>query len=94
MRHVFFILLRATPAWLRLSRAQRRALSDQHPAPLLQGPLHHYFFIEHLRDSPMFTVPYFELRQIIAAIEDGYQAFEQAAAHAPPGWPRCAAPGA
>ena len=35
MKHVFFVLLRATPAWLRLSRAERRAQSAEHLAPLL-----------------------------------------------------------
>lgn len=35
MNYVFFVQLRATSAWLRLSREQRRALSEQHLAPLL-----------------------------------------------------------
>ena len=112
MRHAFFLLLRATPAWLRLSRNQRRALTDLHLAPLLVGPeavrlryfdaeaftadasdvmmietedpRHHYFFMERLRDSPMFTVPYFELRQIVPAIEEGYALYEEAAGLASP----------
>lgn len=37
MNYVFFILLRATPAWLALSREQRRALADQHLGPILQA---------------------------------------------------------
>lgn len=106
MKYVFFFLLRATPAWLRLSREQRRAMSAEHLAPLFAGqqavrmryfdaeafsavcsdvmmietddPRHHYFLMERLRDSPMFTVPYFEMEQIIPAIEDGYAAFEEA----------------
>lgn len=106
-RYAYFILLNATPAWLRLSRSQRRALTEQHLAPLLVGPeavrmryfdaeafsadcsdvmmvetedpRHHYFFMERLRDSPMFTVPYFELKQIVPAIEEGYVAFERTA---------------
>lgn len=35
MRYVFFILLRATPAWLRLTRQQRRAMGAEHLEPLL-----------------------------------------------------------
>jgi hypothetical protein len=113
MKYVFFILLRATPAWLRLSREQRRAMNAEHLVPLLAGgeairmryfdaeafcadcsdlmmvetddPKRHYFFMEHLRDSPMFTVPYFEVEKIIPCIEDGYVQFEQAEAGAMPG---------
>ena len=33
-------------------------------------------FIEMLRDSPMFAVPYFRLVQIVPAIEEGYRAYE------------------
>lgn len=105
MHYTFFVLLRATPAWLRLSREQRRAQAAEHLEPLLapgQGvrlrhfdaeafsaacsdvmmvetddPAHHYVFMERLRDSPMITVPYFEVVQIIPAIEDGYIAFER-----------------
>jgi len=106
MKYVFFLLLRATPAWLRLSREQRRAKSAEHLTPLLAGnesvrmryfdaeafsaacsdvlmievddPKHHYFFMERLRDSPMITIPYFEVEQIIPSIEDGYVEFEKA----------------
>lgn len=35
MKYVFFVLLRATPAWLRMSRAERRAQSAEYLAPLL-----------------------------------------------------------
>lgn len=41
-----------------------------------RDPRHHYFFMEQLRDSPMFSAPYFEVLNIISAIEDGYQAYE------------------
>ena len=37
MRYVFFVLLRATPDWLRLSREQRRAMNAEHLLPLLAG---------------------------------------------------------
>jgi hypothetical protein len=39
-----------------------------------------YFAMERLRDTPLFAEPYFELIQIIPAIEDGFRRFEQAAA--------------
>ena len=110
MRYVFFVLLRATPAWLRLSREQRRAMNAEYVTPLLatsegirmryfdaeaftaacsdvmmigtDDPKHHYFFMERLRDSPMITVPFFEVEQIIPSVEDGYVEFEQAEASA------------
>lgn len=105
MNYAFFILLRATPAWLALTRAQRRAVVAEHLAPLLTqaeplrtrhfdaeafsaicsdvmlvetaDPAHHYGFMERLRDTPLMTVPYFEIVQIIPAIEDGFRMFEQ-----------------
>jgi hypothetical protein len=36
----------------------------------------YYDFIETLRDSPMFTVPYFRVVRIIPTIEDGFRQFE------------------
>lgn len=36
MKYAYFLLLRATPAWLRLSRAERRLLGDQTLQPLLK----------------------------------------------------------
>jgi hypothetical protein len=105
MNYTYFILLRATPAWLSLSREARNDLANQHLRTTLaqyQGrltmryfdaeafsapcsdvmmietpdPRHHYFFMEQLRDSVLFSVPYFEVLNIIPTIEDGYQAFE------------------
>jgi hypothetical protein len=35
MKYVFFVMLRALPAWLRLSREQRRAHAANHLTPLL-----------------------------------------------------------
>ncbi len=35
-----------------------------------------YRVIERLRDTPLFAVPYFEMVEIIPAIEDGFRAFE------------------
>ena len=43
-----------------------------------EDPLKNYDFMERLRDSPLLTVPYFEVLQILPAIEDGYVAFERA----------------
>lgn len=113
MRYVFFVLLRATPAWLRLTRTQRRAASAEHLSPLLasaegirmryfdaeafgaacsdvmmvetEDPRHHYYFMEHLRDSPLISEPYFEVVQIVPAIEDGYIDFERTRTSASPG---------
>jgi len=42
----------------------------------------YYDFIETLRDSPMFTVPYFRVVRIIPTIEDGFRQFEERAARA------------
>ena len=39
----------------------------------------YYFMMDELRDSPVFTVPYFEVVDIIPAIEDGYVEFDEAA---------------
>jgi hypothetical protein len=39
-----------------------------------------YAVMERLRDSPLFAHPYFELVQIIPAIEDGFRQFEATAA--------------
>lgn len=35
-----------------------------------------HFFVEALKDSALITEPYFELRQIIPAWEDGFRAYE------------------
>lgn len=40
------------------------------------SPEAYYFAIERLRDTPLFTVPYFRIVEIIPAFEDGFQAFE------------------
>ena len=42
----------------------------------------YYDFIETLRDSPMFTVPYFRVVRIIPTIENGFRQFEDRAAQA------------
>lgn len=105
MNHTYFVLLRALPAWLRLSREERKTLADEHMGAALasskglltmryfdaeafsapcsdvmmvetQAPKHHHFFMEQLRDSPLFSVPYFEVLNIVSTIEDGYQAYE------------------
>lgn len=104
MKYAFFVLIRATPAWLSLTREERRGVVAEHLTPLLarspelrvrhfdaeafttvcsdvmlietSDPAHHYGFIERLRDTPLMTVPYFALVQIIPAIEDGFRNFE------------------
>ena len=47
-----------------------------------QDPAASYFAIERLRDSPLFTIPYFEVVDIVPTLEDGFQAFEAAEAAA------------
>ena len=37
----------------------------------------YYFLIEELRDTAMFTVPYFVVNDILIGLENGYQAFEE-----------------
>lgn len=39
-------------------------------------PARHYGFMERLRDTPLLHEPYFEVLQIIPAIEDGYRDYE------------------
>lgn len=103
--YTYFVFLRATPAWLRLSRSERDRLAQQHLTPLLGEPEHlrmrffdaeafsafcsdvmmietddpmrHYFFMEGLRDTPLIHTPYFEVLQIVPALEDGFRAYEK-----------------
>lgn len=35
-----------------------------------------YDLFESLRDTPLWTVPYFETRQIVLAVEDGFEGYE------------------
>ena len=41
-----------------------------------EEPAQWYFAFERLRDSALFATPYFEVRDIIPAYEDGYRQFE------------------
>jgi hypothetical protein len=36
----------------------------------------YYFLIEELRDTPLFTVPYLTVDDIIIGLQDGFQRFE------------------
>jgi hypothetical protein len=38
----------------------------------------YYFVMERLRDTPLFSKPYFRLVDIIPAFEDGFRAFDNA----------------
>ena len=104
--YTFFMLLRATPAWLKLPRRERAAFTEREVVPLLARypavGLRFYdaeafsgrcsdvavwqtddlrawsFLIDALRDSPFFAEPYFELLDIIPAIEDGWRAYDRA----------------
>lgn len=40
-----------------------------------------YFFMERLRDSPLIAHPYFDVVQIVPAIEGGFEAFERHESH-------------
>jgi Darcynin, domain of unknown function len=40
-----------------------------------EDPKAYYFVLERLRETPLFSVPYFEIVQIIQTIEDGHVAF-------------------
>ena len=37
----------------------------------------YYFLMEELRDTALFSEPYFELNEVIVALQDGYQSFEE-----------------
>ena len=41
-------------------------------------PMRYCFFMEHLRDSPLISEPYFEIVQVVPAIDEGYMDFERA----------------
>lgn len=45
-----------------------------------ENPAAYYFAIERLRDSALFSVPYFEVVDIIPTVEEGFRAFEAAEA--------------
>jgi hypothetical protein len=105
-RYTFFMLLRATPAWLRLPRPRRAEFAELEIAPLLTrhpevslrfydaeafsgrcsdvaiwetGDLRAWtFLVDALRDSAFFAEPYFELLDIIPAIEDGWREYDRA----------------
>ena len=38
----------------------------------------YYFLIDALRDTPFFGLPYFEVVEVIPAVEDGYQEYTDA----------------
>ncbi|WP_128545787.1 darcynin family protein [Larkinella soli] len=37
----------------------------------------YYHFMEHLRDTALFTVPYVVLKDVIVSLENGFQKFEK-----------------
>lgn len=103
VRYVAFVLLRALPAWLSLSRAARGEIAASIQSTVFESSdvsvryfdaeafvarvsdvamfefsdmKAYYFMMEKLRDSPMLAHPYFQVEEIIPAIEEGYQAFE------------------
>lgn len=106
----FFAHLRATPAWLALSRQGRGAYIDESVRPIFaRYPAvrlrffdaeafsgrctdvamfqtadlrQYYFLIDALRDEAFFGLPYFEVLNIIPAVEDGYLEYDAAEAAA------------
>jgi len=96
----FFVHLTATPAWLALTRAQRREVIAAHVAPVLakhsdvelrwfdaeawcaepsdvlvartRDILAWTDLFEELRDTPLWSVPYFAVRSVIPAQENGF----------------------
>ena len=102
-RWVVLIQLTALPAWLALSREQRRAagtrglaVAHRHPEVRLRwvdveaftgecsdvliaetpDPRAWNHLFEALRDTELFTVPYFRLERILTGIVDGYLDYE------------------
>lgn len=102
----FFMLLRSSPAWLALTRADRSAFVDDTMKPILgryrevalrfydaeafsgratdvavfetRDLRAYYFLIEALRDTPLLGLPYFEVLEIIPAIENGHLEYAEA----------------
>lgn len=104
-RWTVLVQLTALPAWLTLSRDQRRevgarclAVAGKWPEVRLRWidveaftgacsdvliaetpePRAWYHLFEALRDTELFTVPYFRLEQVLAGIDDGYLGYEAA----------------
>ena len=104
--HTFFMMLRSTPAWLRLSRGDRQRFLASHVNPLFEKypavKLRFYdaeafsgrctdiavfettdlqaytFLIDGLRDTAFFSEPYFDVVDIVPAVEDGYRDYDRA----------------
>jgi hypothetical protein len=106
MKYTILILMRATPAWLSLSRDKRREFFEKEITPIFakfsdslkirlfdseafhaktsdfmiiecENLKEYYYFIEFLRDTKIFSEPYFELNEIITGVENGFQEFEK-----------------
>ncbi|MFC8384309.1 darcynin family protein [Nocardia sp. NPDC057272] len=99
-----FMMLTALPAWLAMSRPERRRIADAALGTALRDRTkttmrfydaeafsarssdiavfattdldEYYLVIEHLRDSALFTTPYFRLEDLILSVEDGHRAAE------------------
>lgn len=102
MQITLFLHLTALPAWLALSRPDRRRIGEAALAHAAFPRLRHfdaeafsalssdivmvegdsidglYAAMERLRDTPMFTTPYFRLDAIYPTVEDGFRQFEAA----------------
>ncbi|MFD3704476.1 darcynin family protein [Nocardia sp. NPDC058658] len=99
-----FMMLTALPAWLALSRPERRNIADAALGTALAARTkttmrfydaeaftarcsdiavfattdldEYYLAVEQLRDSALFTTPYFRLDDLILSVEDGHRAAE------------------
>lgn len=107
-RLTVFMMLRTTPLWLRLARAERRDFVGAEIRPILArypAVRMRYFdaealsgrctdiavwevddvgqyahLIDALRDTRFFAAPYFEVVDIVPAIEDGWQDYDRSVA--------------
>ena len=105
-RYTIFMLLKAEPAWLRLSRRERNTIAEGALGAALAGLTvshrhfdaeafcgacsdvavfetesltDYYVAIERLRDTVIFSEPFFSVVSIIPALEDGFRNFERGA---------------
>jgi hypothetical protein len=105
MKMTMFMLLKTTPAWLTLSRPERRVFMAATIAPILAvhpatrmryydaealtgrctdlavfetEDLEDYSdLVDAMRDTPFFGLPYYEIVDIVPAIENGFLAYDE-----------------
>jgi hypothetical protein len=105
MKLTYFMMLKTLPAWLALSRRERRDFTKAvvepilaaHPATRLRyydaeafsgrctdiavfetdQVQDYHDLVEALRDTAFFNAPYYEVVDIIPAVEGGYQGYDE-----------------